>query len=41
MIKKHEFFRGINWEKLAYRDVKAPFQPDVLNPKDLRYFDKV
>lgn len=40
-IKRHEFFRGIEWEKLAIKQVKPPFKPAVNGIKDLKYFDKV
>jgi len=40
-IKRHEFFRGINWDKLAKKELPAPFKPVVNDIKDLRYFDKM
>jgi serine/threonine protein kinase len=40
-MKRHEFFRGIDWEKLQRREVKPPFRPNVSGIKDLRYFDKM
>lgn len=40
-IKRHEFFKTIDWNKLARKELKAPFQPKLSSPKDLRYFDKV
>jgi hypothetical protein len=40
-IKRHEFFRGIEWDKLALKQVKPPFKPNVTSVRDLRYFDKV
>ena len=40
-IKRHEFFRGIDWDKLAKLQIKPPFKPNVTGIKDLRYFDKV
>jgi len=27
-VKRHEFFEGINWDKMASRELKAPIQPD-------------
>ena len=26
-IKKHAFFKDINWEKLTKRDIRPPFVP--------------
>jgi len=40
-IKKHEFFRGVDWQKLAKKQLKPPFKPNVSNVKDLKYFDKM
>jgi serine/threonine kinase 38 len=37
-IKKHPFFKGIDWDNL--RNVKAPFIPDIENDWDNKYFDK-
>ena len=36
-IKKHPFFKGINWDNI--RNVKAPFIPDIKNDYDTKYFD--
>ena len=36
-IKKHPFFKGIDWDKL--RSKKAPFTPQLTGPTDTRYFD--
>ena len=40
-IKRHEFFRGINWDKLSKKELPAPFRPVVTDQRDLRYFDRV
>jgi len=40
-LKRHEFFKGLNWDKLERREIKAPFQPSLSNNKDLKYFDKM
>jgi serine/threonine protein kinase len=32
-IKKHRFFRKINWKKLANREVEAPIQPLITDPE--------
>ena len=36
-IKRHPFFRGIDWDNL--RNAKAPFVPQLTNDIDNRYFD--
>lgn len=40
-IKKHEFFNGIDWEKLAKREVPPPFSLGLKGTTDLTYFDPV
>jgi hypothetical protein len=40
-IKRHAFFTGkIDWEALERRQVKPPFKPKVVNPRDTSNFDK-
>ena len=40
-IKRHAFFAGkIDWEALERRQVKPPFKPKVVNPRDTSNFDK-
>ena len=39
-IKKHPFFKGINWEKLQARELKPPFEPDLMSNTDTKYVDK-
>jgi hypothetical protein len=39
MIKKHEFFSGIDWEKLKSKMVKAPYRPVLKNEYDTSHFD--
>ncbi|CAF1388725.1 unnamed protein product [Rotaria sordida] len=40
-IKRHAFFAGkIDWEALEHRQVKSPFKPKVVNPRDTSNFDK-
>jgi len=39
-IKSQEFFRTIDWDKLARRELLSPFRPIVENANDLRNFDK-
>ncbi|KAL7485761.1 hypothetical protein ACHAW6_011359 [Cyclotella cf. meneghiniana] len=38
-IKRHPFFDGIDWEKLAAKSLKVPFKPTVKNPLDGSNFD--
>lgn len=40
-LKKHEFFRDLDWDKLARSEIKPPFVPKIRDEKDLKYFDKV
>jgi len=40
-VKKHPFFKGLDWQKLAKKQVKPPFMPKLLNEKDLRYISSV
>ena len=32
-IKKHRFFRKIDWKKLAKREIEAPIQPLITDPE--------
>eukprot|EP01125_Pyxidicula_operculata_P009119 TRINITY_DN3020_c0_g1_i3.p1 TRINITY_DN3020_c0_g1~~TRINITY_DN3020_c0_g1_i3.p1 ORF type:complete len:425 (-),score=97.44 TRINITY_DN3020_c0_g1_i3:151-1425(-) len=38
-IKKHPFFKAINWKKLLCLTVKPPFLPVTVNPSDTSYID--
>ncbi len=38
-IKKHPFFKGVNWEDAKKKKLKPPFIPKLKNDTDLRYFD--
>lgn len=38
-IKAHPFFEGIDWTKLANKEIKVPFKPKVSNPLDGSNFD--
>eukprot|EP00946_MAST-07B_sp_MAST-7B-sp1_P002300 g2300.t1 len=45
-IRKHEFFRGIDWKALVKRQISAPWKPQAETSQDaekmsLIYFDKV
>ena len=37
-IKKHPFFKGVNWKKI--KDMKPPFIPNLKNDYDTKYFEK-
>ena len=39
-IKKHPYFKGINWEKFEKREIKPPYIPKFKDELDLSYFDK-
>jgi len=40
-IKRHAFFSGkLDWEALERRQIKPPFKPKVVNPRDTSNFDK-
>ena len=38
-IKKHPFFKGVNWDDAWKKKIKPPFIPKLKNDTDLRYFD--
>lgn len=37
-IKNHPFFAGLDWEKLAKKDISAPFKPLITNDLDTSNF---
>lgn len=37
-IKSHKFFRGLDWVKLAEKDIAAPFKPKIINDTDTSNF---
>ncbi|KAG4026447.1 hypothetical protein MFRU_040g00070 [Monilinia fructicola] len=39
-IKKHRFFRRINWQKLAKREVEPPIKPFITDPELAENFDR-
>ena len=39
-IKKHGFFRKINWKALAQKEMLPPIIPKIETPQDLRNFHK-
>ena len=40
-LKKHPYFKEIDWKELENKNVKAPFIPDLNGEMDLKYFDKI
>lgn len=40
-VKKHEFFKEIDWDELNAKTIKPPFRPKLKGSRDLRFFDKV
>jgi serine/threonine protein kinase len=38
-IKKHIFFRDINWEMICDKKVKPEFVPELESEEDVKYFD--
>ena len=40
-LKKHPYFKKIDWKELENKNVKAPFVPDLNGETDLKYFDKM
>lgn len=39
-IKTHKWFKGVEWDKLAFRQVKPPMVPQVAGDTDTSNFDK-
>jgi len=39
-IKKHKWYKGLEWEQLVNRQVRAPFLPDVKAHDDTSMFDR-
>lgn len=37
-VKAHQFFRGLDWQKLADKKIAAPFKPNILNDVDTSNF---
>jgi hypothetical protein len=40
IMKKHRFFRKLDWTKLANRELEAPIKPLITNPELAENFDK-
>ena len=41
MIKSHEYFKDVNWNKTLNRKVKVPYVPKTNGEMDLSYFEDV
>eukprot|EP00729_Bicosta_minor_P021671 gene21671-35325_t len=39
-IQQHAFFSGMDWGKMAKRQIPPPFKPDIKNPKKAECFDE-
>mmetsp|Transcript_120433 Transcript_120433/g.209020 ORF Transcript_120433/g.209020 Transcript_120433/m.209020 type:complete len:380 (+) Transcript_120433:164-1303(+) len=39
-VKRHDFFRGLDWIALEQRRVSPPFKPKISQDTDVQYFDK-
>lgn len=39
-IRKHLFFRHIDWDKIANREVQPPFKPRIRDRLDVSNFDR-
>ena len=38
-LKKHSFFRSLDWDKLERREIEPPFKPKVKGDRDVENFD--
>lgn len=39
-VKEHGFFNGIDWNMVAGKQYKPPFEPHVVNETDVQHFDE-
>jgi len=39
-IRRHKFFRGVDWHALAGGQIQAPIVPQVSSPMDTHYFEE-
>ena len=40
-LKKHPFFKGVDWESMAIKGVEPPFKPEITSTKDTRNIDRL
>jgi hypothetical protein len=38
-IKKHPWFRGVNWEKTLEKLIPPPWVPNISHPFDTKYYE--
>ncbi|CAH2245440.1 serine threonine- kinase N2 [Pelobates cultripes] len=39
-VKKHPFFKGVDWSALLFKNIINSFVPSIAGPKDVSHFDK-
>ncbi|KAI9105929.1 kinase-like domain-containing protein [Phlyctochytrium arcticum] len=39
-IKKHSFFRGVDWDAMLQQRIPPPYQPKISSPEDVSNFDE-
>ena len=39
-IKRHRFFKHVDWGKMLQQKEDPPFKPDIRGSKDISYFDR-
>lgn len=39
-IMAHDFFAGIDWQKMEQRGLPTPYTPEIAGPLDLRHFEQ-
>jgi len=39
-IRKHPFFKSIDWKKLAHKQIEPPYKPSLTDQYDVSNFDK-
>jgi len=39
-VRRHKFFRGVDWHGLAGQQIQAPIVPEVESPLDTHYYDE-
>ncbi|CAH2297365.1 Serine threonine- kinase N2 [Pelobates cultripes] len=39
-VKKHPFFKGVDWSALLFKNIINPFVPSIAGPGDVSHFDR-
>jgi len=39
-VKKHKWFKGVDWNQVLKREIPPPWTPDIINQDDTNNFDK-